>query len=387
METAARRAHWRRETVAWRSAALDPAVAPGAIVTLPGIAGRWRVAEWEWRERGVELTLHRTVPAGADAAPALPVDPGRINPPSDEAAPATALAAFELPWDGSGAGDLPALFAAVSAPAAGWRGAALYVDRGDGALHPLGPSGRTRSVLGRAETALAPASPLLFDRGAGVTVRLVDPAMDLQDATGLQLALGANRALLGSEIVQFGRAEPLGGGRWRLSHLLRARGGTEAGLATHAEDEIFVLLDARAVALDPAIVGSTPEAQIAAVGLGDDAPVMAPIALRGATLRPAAPVHPRVEAGPDGALALAWTRRARGAWAWSDGVDAPLHEEAERYRVTLGDPAAPTATWEVTEPRLTLAPEALAPLPAGAIHVRQQGSYALSDPLFLTTLA
>jgi hypothetical protein len=59
--------------------------------------------------------------------------------------------------------------------------------------------------------------------------------------------------------------------------------------------------------------------------------------------------------------------------------------------VTLGDLAAPSAVWEVAEPRLTLPPEALAALPGGALpggalNVRQQGSYALSEPLFLVTL-
>jgi hypothetical protein len=386
VESVARRAGWRRETVAWRSATLDPAVAPGAVVALPGLAGRWRVAEWEWRERGVELALTRVVPTGADAVPAVPVDPGRINPPPDLAAPETVLVAFELPWDGTGAGDAPALFAAASAANAGWRGAALYVDHGDGGLRPLGPSGRSRSVVGHAETVLAPASPLLFDRSARVTVALVDPAMALLDATGRQLALGANRALLGEEIVQFARAEPLGGGRWRLSGLSRGRGGTEAAVTGHVVGESFVLLDAGPVALDPVLVGRAGGTRIAAVGFGDEAPVFSPIGLQGISLRPLTPVRPRHRALPGGGLELGWTRRARGAWTWPDGVETPLHEEAERYLVTLGDLASPAAAWEVGAPLLALSAEALAALPAGDVHVRQQGSYALSAPLFLTTL-
>lgn len=385
-ETAARRAGWRRETVAWRSAMLDPAVAPGAVVTVPGIAGSWRVAEWEWRAGGVELTLARITPAGADVAPASPVDPGRINPPADLPAPATVLAAFELPWDGVGSGDSSPVFVAASSAAANWRGAALYADQGDGALLPLGPSGRTRSVMGVAETALAAANPLLFDRGAGVIVELVDPAMTLADATGRRLALGANRALLGEEIVQFARADALGGGRWRLMQLLRGRGGTEGAVVGHAAGERFVLLDAAPVAVDPAILGNGADAQVAAVGFGDDAPVLSAIALRGIALRPPSPVHPRSRMLAGGALELSWTRRARGAWDWPDGVDAPLREQAERYIVTLGDPASPAAVWQVDAPLLALMPEAVAALPPGDLTVRQQGSHALSDPLFLVTL-
>jgi hypothetical protein len=385
-ETAARRATWRLETLAWRTAELNPAVAPGAIVTLPARSGRWRVDEWEWRASGIELTLARVIPSGADAAPSAPVDPGRLNPPPDVAAPATVLTAFELPWDGAGAGDVPALFAAASATSANWRGAALYVDHGDGQLQPLGPSGRARSVIGQAETVLAPASPLLFDRGPGVTVALVDPAMDLADADCRQLALGANRALLGGELVQFARAAPLGSGRWRLTRLLRGRGGTEGAIAAHVLGEPFVLIDGPLTALDSAQVGVEPAAQIAAVGLADHNPVVASIALRGITRRPLAPVHPRVRQLVEG-LELTWTRRARGAWAWTDGVDAPLHEQTERYLVTLGDPATPLAVWELAEPRLVLSAATRAALPPAALTVRQQGSYALSEPLLLHTLA
>lgn len=54
--------------------------------------------------------------------------------------------------------------------------------------------------------------------------------------------------------------------------------------------------------------------------------------------------------------------------------------------MTLGDLAAPLAVWELGEPRLTLSPETLAALPGGQLNVRQQGSYALSEPLLLHTL-
>lgn len=389
-ETAARRADWSREQIAWRTTELDRAVAPGSIVTLPGRAGRWRVREWEWRDSGVELTLSRLVPDGADARPAAPVDPGRINPPPDSPPPPTLLCAFELPWDGTGSGDAPAIFAAASANAGTWSGAALFADHGDGELLPLGPSGRMRSVIGVTEDTLPVASPLLFDRTSTVTVVLADPAMALVNATGRQLAAGANRALLGGEIIQFARAVPLGAGRWRLHALLRGRGGTEAAVVGHGAGETFVLLDTRPVALDPAIVGAAPAAMIVAAGRGDEDPVISPIALRGITRRPLSPVHPHAELRPGGALVLRWTRRARGAWLWLDDVDAPLHEQTELYQVTFGPPAAPAAVWTLAEPRLELPPATLtelaAAMPEGAFAVRQQGSYALSDPLFLASL-
>ena len=44
---AAERAASARETLAWRVAEIDPAVAPGSVVAVPGEAGLWRVESWE----------------------------------------------------------------------------------------------------------------------------------------------------------------------------------------------------------------------------------------------------------------------------------------------------------------------------------------------------
>ncbi|MBW8785984.1 MAG: hypothetical protein JF593_15365, partial [Novosphingobium sp.] len=379
----AKREAWARETLAWRSCELDPAVAPGAIVTVPDQPGRWRVSEWEWRASGIDLTLTRLAPAEPPAT--LAADPGQAALAVDVTMSETVLAAFELPWDGSGSGDAPALFAAASSSGAGWRGAALYLDAGDGELQPLTTSGRERSILGTAVSALAPASPLLFDRSASIEVALVGADMALSGATPAQLGAGANRALLGGEVLQFGRADPLGGGHWRLSQLLRGRGGTEAAVFGHGAGERFVLLDGRAVALDPAALGANPDAEIAALGLGDTAPVESPIACRGITLRPLSPVHGRAETVSVGGLRLAWTRRARGAYAWRDGVDIPLQEETEAYLAGYGPPDAPLAQWETDAPTLTLDATTVAALssalPGGAFHVRQRGRYAVSEPL------
>jgi hypothetical protein len=388
VETAARRSAWARESISWQCCELDPAVAPGAFVTLPGQAGLWRVSEWEWRASGVELQLQRVPPSLAGTA--IPTDPGRGNPPVDAIAPPTALAAFELPWDGTGNGDTPAIFAAASSTSAAWSGAALFVDHGDGGLVSFGSSGRRRSIIGTVITPPVLVSQHLFDRTSAVIVELLGPDMALSDATIRQMAMGVNRALVGDEILQFGSATPTGAGRWRLELLLRGRGGTGYAIAGHLPGERFVLLDEAPVAIDAVAVGSGAMAELLALGLGDTSPVAAPITSRGITLRPLAPVHGRARIQSDGSLELAWTRRARGAFSWNDGVDVPVHEQAEAYLVTYGLPEQPTATWVTPEPRLALPSATLEMLsttsPGGAFSVRQQGSHALSVPTHLTTL-
>jgi hypothetical protein len=381
---AAKRAEWSRQTISWRVTELDPAVRPGARVTVPGHPGKWRVSSWEWHDQGIDLALSRLSPLAALPTAA---DPGRANPAPDLVSAPTVLAACEMPWDGNPGSSVPLILASASSSGAGWSGAALYIDQGDGALQLLGSTGRTRAAIGTALTVLPVASPLLFDREHGVTVALAGADLALGDATMRQLAMGANRALLGQEIIQFVSAVPLGGGQWRLTGLWRGRGGTEAAIASHLANEPFMLLDGSGIALDPQAVGEAPGTVLAALGLGDPAPVTCPVALRGIGTRPLAPVHGRTTTPADGSLRLGWTRRARGAWQWQDSADVPLNEQAETYTVSFGDESTPIGFWEVSVPELLLDAASvatlLAALPAGVFRVAQRGDRGTSAALLI----
>ncbi len=385
VEAAAKRAQWRRQIISWRITQLDPAIVPGTEVTLTGHPGLWRVSAWEWHDEGIDLSLERISPQSIGT---LAADPGRASQAPDLALAATSLAAFELPWDGNAATAVPLLMAAVSSPSAAWAGASLYVDQGDGALQLLGPSGRTRSVIGLAQDALAAGSPLLYDRQRSVTVGLIAEDLQLLDATMRQLSMGANRALLGAELIQFSRAEPLGGGRWKLSGLWRGRGGTESAIGQHSIGERFVLLDGSGTALDSQAIGETPEAVIAAIGAGDSVPVIAAIALRGIGNRPLAPVHGKLTLAADGSLALRWTRRARGNWTWLDLVEAPLSEQSEAYSVAYESANQVIASWELSQPALLLTAAERSSLsaaaPQGSFTIRQRGDRAISLPLTIS---
>ncbi|PEQ14121.1 hypothetical protein B2G71_00410 [Novosphingobium sp. PC22D] len=390
IERTGHRIDWSRDRITWRIAELMPEVGPGRAVSLPGVPGTWRIESWEWREGGVELSLSRRVPLAASDALAGPADPGRATVQPDLPPGETRLAAFELPFDGSGSADTPQTFAAVSSPARHWSGAALYAEEGDGELRPLGPSGRTRSVIGTSETVLRPAAPTVFDRGSSLLVRLVAPDLQLTSASLRDLSLGANLALAGSEIIQFARAESLGEGLWRLSGFLRGRAGTEAAILSHDVGEGFVLLDRRPRVLDATVLGTRPDIRVVAVGIADPEPVIAPVLLRGIARRPLSPVHGRATLLEDGRLRLEWTRRARGAWTWQDSLDVPLREELESYAVSFGPPESPAASWTVGENRLEINAARLADLaalaPGGGFEVRQIGTGALSLPLSLGPL-
>jgi hypothetical protein len=384
---AARREWLRGERLAWRTNRIDPALGPGSIVRAPGHPGLWQITTWEWRDTGIELDLARYAPAAGASQPA---DGGAAWSPPDRLPVETRLRAFELPWDGTGQSSVPQRYAAVSAPAGRWGGAMLYRESAD-TLMPIGRSGPQRAVGGILAEALPPSPGLRFEATAQVRVRLDDYEAALQPAGLDAIARGSNRLLIGGEIVQFAQCEPEGNGIWQLCGLLRGRGGTEIeALAGHEPGAPVTLLDDRLVPL-PANPYPGDGDRIAAIGPGDDEPVLAEIENGGRTCRPLLPVHPRSEQDALGNLTLRWTRRARGGWSWPDGVEQPLVEQDELYEVGLGDPDRPARIWATAGPQLLLEAGEIAELgesyEGAALWVRQKGSFAVSPPLHLISLS
>src|SRR3546814_6067989 len=94
-------------------------------------------------------------------------------------------------------------------------------------------------------------SAFLFDAANVAPVTLANPSMTLETVGDTMLLAGANRAMIGDELIPFGAAEQLGPALWRLSRLLRGRAGT-AIPAPHGRGSPFVLLDAAALRAVPA---------------------------------------------------------------------------------------------------------------------------------------
>jgi hypothetical protein len=358
-----------------RLAELDPSVFPGARLRVPGRSGIWAVMAWEWREKGVEIELHRLAHPQSDLS--APASHGLPWAPLDRSASMTLLDAFELPWDGHGSPDTGSVHVALSASEGRWAGAALYADSA-GTLVPLGPGAGPPAVVGTLVEPLSGSPSLMVETGTPLELELASDDMLLAPAAMAAVALGRNRLILGEEIVQFLDARQTGPRRWALNGLLRGRLGTE-----HA-----ARLDERIISLEPEQVASIT--RLAAIGSAEDDPVYAPIRARGTAAAPPSPVHPRVTPMSDGGLDLAWTRRARGAWRWSEGTEIPLVEASELYEVGVGPVDAPVALWQTSTPSLTITgserADLAAALPGGTIWVRQVGTLARSRPLALKTL-
>jgi hypothetical protein len=230
---------------------------------------------------------------------------------------------------------VPRLAIAAAGTGAGWRRASLLVSTDEGANWTAAGTSAAPAVLGQVVVPPGVGPAALVDRRNSVTVALGHSAMMLEDGEAARLAAGANLAMVGDELLQFERAEPLGGARWRLSGLWRGRRGTEAAIGGHVAGERFVLLAPETLAtldLPAATLGGTARVLAQGVGEGDTAEAVA--AIGGVSVLPPGPVGLLAERTDAGAR-LSWTRRSRLGWDWRDGVDAPLGEERERYRVTV----------------------------------------------------
>jgi hypothetical protein len=362
----------------WRRAGLRP----GDRLAIEGEAGSWRVTRWTLGPMQVSLELVRA----SGPPPALAASPGRPVSQPDLPHGPTLLRLYDLPLgDGAGARPLLTIMAAGEAP--GWRRAALSASFDGGASWQAAGTSGAPAVLGIALAALPPAGSALLDRENTIEIALAGDAW-LESRDDAALAAGANLAVLGEELIQFGSAAPLGDGHFRLSRLLRGRRGTEWAAGRHEAGEDFALIEAAALAaIEAPAAGGEARVLATSVGDGPDG-VTAAVAVEGAALRPPSPVHLRAETTESGDLALSWVRRSRQGWTWTDGGETPLGEEREAYRITISgagfariiESEGPACVYGAAE---QAADGAAAPI---QVAVVQAGTFAPSRPAFLTIL-
>ena len=333
-------------TLPWRR--LD--LGAGALLTLPGQDGVWRVTERGFETMLATVTAQR-LPGDAPTVPVAEAGAGVAE--VDLPAGPTTLALLDLPSFGDDLPTAPVLLIAAAGASAGWRRATLMLSLDDGASWQAIGQTAASAVLGVATAVLPPASALVRDTVNVIDVDLLEEGMTLAGSDATEASATANLALVGDELVQFAEAAQTGPGSFRLSGLLRGRRGTEWAMTGHVAGERFVLVDAETLlpwTLPTSAIGST--VRVAASGVGDASPAEASLIFQARALRPPAPVAVTAAMQADESLALDWTRRSRLGWAWLDDIDAPLGEESERYRLTVArdggaalsiDALAPTA--------------------------------------------
>ncbi len=355
----------------------------GSKISVPDLPGGWTVRSAALESMTLRLLLHRDfdIPNVVGAA-----DPGRATSQPDALHGPTVLQLLDLPPLTETLATVPQVFAAAAGPSSAWRSAAVQFTTDGGATWRETSGTVAPATIGTVIGTLAPGSAVLADRKATFDVELLNEAMHLSPADMQSLLAGANLALVGEELLQFAEATPLSATRFRCAGLLRGRRGTEWAIATHVAGERFVLIEQDSLLpLDVAM--GVSHVLVQAIGVGDDSAVEAERDTIGHALRPPAPVMLKTrDSGGD--TSIGWIRRSRIGWAWLDGTDAPLGEEAERYRVTLQPSAGSARVVEVTTPHLVYtAVERASDIAGGAIalaiDVVQLGTLAQSYPTSL----
>ena len=357
---------------------------PGTLVQLRGEAGTWKVLRWTLQKMTVSLELVR-MPGGG--SPVAEASSGRPAAPLDAQHGPTTLFLFELPGLGDELPVRPQIVAMAAGTEAGWRRAALLASFDGGRSWTPAGSTSAPAVMGHATTALPVGDSALVDERNSIDVELLNENMWLESRSDEALAAGANAAVLGEELIQFGRATPIGPRSFRLSRLLRGRRGTEWAASAHSAGEPFALIEREAMAaIDPLPTTLGAEVQLLAQGVGDPPnPRHFSLIIRGQALAPPSPVHLRAEQTPTGAIEISWTRRSRIGWAWGAGTDAPLGEEAEAYQLRISGPAFDRRV-ALNEARYLYTAEqqsADGSLGSLRIEVTQVGTHAPSKPVIL----
>lgn len=382
---AARRAWLERSTarvrVSWRS--LD--LAPGQVTTLPGDNRQWRVASVAFEEMAVIADLVLFAPVTVTQPPS-DAGGGMLEP--DLVHGPTVLHILDLPPIDDQIATAPRIAVAAAGTSPGWRRASLLVSTDSGTRWQEAGGTGVPATMGSAINVLTAGTAHVRDDINSVDVELLNTAMALNEADHDALLSGANAAMLGSEIIQFASAQPLTPGRYRLSGLLRGRRGTEWAMGSHVPGDRFIVLHEDV--LSPILVAiGTGQVSVMAVGVGDTIPPTQTLTITGEAVIPPTVAALRAERSSNGDTFLSWIRRSRNGWQWLNGVDAPLVEELERYRIELApNVGASRAVERTSADLLYIASERAADVLAGATTltatVTQLGTFGSSRTASIT---
>ena len=324
----------RDSTVVHVSLAQALSAEPGDVVAFDDREGAFRVAQVDADEHP-RLTL---IPVEG------PVALGTGGPEWRSAAAATvqgppAFVMLDLPLLQGFEEDVRPLCAVAADP---WRPFDVVAGPSASALAVRATASQP-ALIGETLSALAPGPLNRFDHATRLTVRIEGGRLDCVDRQAL--FNGANSLVVMAdngewELVQFLTAELVTMETYCLSGLLRGQSGTDPAMRVGAST------GARVVVLTRALVrGDVAQGERDLPLMWRAAPAGGPpgglamseeaFTWTGMGYRPLSPVHLRRRTLADGSVMFGWTRRTRlHGDSWGAG-DAPLGEEAERYRVRV----------------------------------------------------
>ena len=183
------------------------------------------------------------------------------------------------------------------------------------------------------------------------------PGASLSSLSDMDVYEGGNRfaaeTAKGWEVFQAAQAELIAPSTYRLSRLLRGQDGSDADMQdVIASGARLIWLGAgwKDLPISDSLIGETVPLSAIAAGRQSDT---LEHSYKATHLRPLSPVHIKITQ-ENGQIQISWIRRTRtGGDSWT-GLDVPLGEEEERYRVQLWADGVVIAEHETTAPMLTL---------------------------------
>lgn len=192
------------------------------------------------------------------------------------------------------------------------------------------------ATIGFALTTLGNATSGSIDMASSLDVEVLNGT--LESVTELEMLLGANRALIGSEIIGFKTATLIGTRQYRLTNLLRGLQGTDWAKASHAADERFVHLNSQGVethSLNFSAIGETRYYRFVPVGGNVDDAETYTRTITGESLKPFRPSQLAFTKDSSSNVTLTWVRNSRSLARIFAEMEVPLVESLERYEVEI----------------------------------------------------
>ncbi|HEV7353739.1 MAG TPA: glycoside hydrolase TIM-barrel-like domain-containing protein [Brevundimonas sp.] len=291
---------------------------------------RWRVAALADEAAGTRVALEPLTAVVASEPPPPPVaDP---PPPAPPGSPPV-LALLDLPPLPGAETDGRPLAAVALDP---WRPMAVWAgDEADSLT--LRTRVKTPATVGRLTAPLAAGPTGRWQESGGLELEIEGTAPESRSAARVLAGEGLLAVAVGDawELLQYRQAELQGGGRWRLTGLLRGQLGTEARATGAAAGAPVVVPETCARVAVRADEKGLPRLWRAAPDGAPAGPTAATLnaVWQGRQASPWSPAHLRALATPAG-LVVSWIPRVRiGGDGWDgepDGVDGP-----ERFAVRV----------------------------------------------------
>jgi len=251
----------------------------------------------------------------------------------------TCLLIADIPQLPSENFDQARLLIAPYSQSADWQQATILMSTDGGMAYSAVGVANTSAITGTVDSVLDSGPIGRWDEVNSLIIKLNSGGSYPEPFSRDNVLLGKNIALVGSELLAFCRADPIGSNSYMISGLLRGLYGTDRSISNHLQGDPFVAIDESALirVLLPSQYRNSVS-RFKAVGPSESIANTTHVSHRilANNLIPLNPAHLHARIIDNADIRITWIRRSRIGFFWLDGVDSPLGERTESYEVNIG---------------------------------------------------